>query len=137
MRICIAFDVDANNPRAIQWALDRLYTHNLATLLEPGKGPRIPALHQSGVRYRAEPWVGAMEEFAAIPVVLARGWGDCDDLSAWRAAELTVRYGCPSRPLVIEAPGSRDGARKYHCVVQRADGFIEDPSYDLGMKGSS
>lgn len=135
MRIAIAFEVNPDNARAIQWALDRLFTHNLALLLSP-QGRRIPPLHRSGVRYAREPWTGVMEEFAAIPIVLARQWGDCDDLSAWRAAELTAQ-GIPARAVVIEAPGSKQGARRWHCVTARCDGFIEDPSFDLGMKGSS
>src|SRR6478609_5288489 len=36
----------------------------------------VPPLYESGVRYMQEPPAGKPEEFAAIPVVLSRGWGD-------------------------------------------------------------
>ncbi len=38
---------------------------------------RVPPLYQSGVRYREEPRGQGYEEFALIPTVLARKWGDC------------------------------------------------------------
>src|SRR4029077_19369690 len=42
---------------------------------------RVPPLYRSGVRYENEPlWTFQdmpVEEFALIPVVLGRGWGDC------------------------------------------------------------
>ena len=42
---------------------------------------RVPPLYRSGVRYENEPlWTfqdHPVEEFALIPVVLGRGWGDC------------------------------------------------------------
>lgn len=51
-------------------------------------GKPIPPLYQSGVVYDREPWAGRFEEFADLVTVLRRGWGDCDDLCAWRVAEL-------------------------------------------------
>lgn len=51
-------------------------------------GKPIPPLYSSGVEYDREPWAGLFEEFADITTVLNRGWGDCDDLAAWRVAEL-------------------------------------------------
>lgn len=136
MRIVLAFEVDPNNVRAIQWALDRVFTHNLA-LLWSAQGAAIPPLYRSGVRYEREPWQGRVEEFATIPIVLERKWGDCDDLAAWRAAELAARAREAARAIVIEAPGSKRSGRRYHCVVKRGNGYIEDPSFHLGMKGSS
>jgi len=88
--------------------------------------PEIPRLYASGVRYAREP-DPSCEDFATTPVVLARGWGDCDDLAPWRAAELVVRDGIAARPeLVSVRPGL------WHVVVRR-DGGVEDPSRVLGM----
>jgi hypothetical protein len=91
----------------------------------------VPPLYRSGVRYKQEPDDGTPEEFAAIPEVLRRGWGDCDDLAPWRVAELQeagerarVRITWRRRP---------NGRRLYHVVVRRADGSVEDPSRLLGM----
>lgn len=89
-------------------------------------GAPVPALYASGVRYQREPgtevWMGPRD-------VLRRGYGDCEDLAAWRAAELQ-RQGIQARaicyaprPLLI------------HCVVQLPDGRREDPSRALGMGG--
>ena len=91
--------------------------------------PEAPNLYSSGVRYRREP-PELREQFATAPVCLLQGWGDCDDLAPWRAAELVVREGEPgARAIVYEvAPGS------WHCVVRRADGSIECPSSLLGMR---
>jgi|SRR6478736_3839672 len=46
----------------------------------------VPPLYESGVRYMQEPPDGKPEEFAAIPVVLSRGWGDAmiSRRIAWR-----------------------------------------------------
>jgi hypothetical protein len=52
------------------------------------KGRPLPKLYESGVRYEREPWPKGVEEFADIVTILRRGWGDCDDLCAARAAEL-------------------------------------------------
>jgi len=91
----------------------------------------VPPLYRSGVRYKQEPDDGTPEEFAAIPEVLRRGWGDCDDLAPWRVAELQeagerarIRITWRRRP---------NGRRLYHVVVRRADGRVEDPSRLLGM----
>jgi hypothetical protein len=100
--------------------IDRLYlrTH------------RVPPLYRSGVRYRHEPDDGTPEEFAAIPQVLRRGWGDCDDLAPWRVAELREAGEAARIRITWRRPRGR---RLYHVLVRRADGRIEDPSKLLGM----
>lgn len=85
--------------------------------------PVVP-LYRSGVRYEPEPWGGDPEEWAPPPVVLRRGWGDCDDLVMWRVAELRAA-GEPATVQVM-----RRGVR-YHVRVRRADGRVEDPSLIL------
>jgi hypothetical protein len=104
--------------------------------------PRTPLLYSSGVRYKPEPafkFEGRpVEEFASIPVVLARLAGDCDDLAPWRCAEL-IHLGEKAKIRVQwRARRQANGAigRKYfHIVVRRASGEIEDPSARLGMNG--
>lgn len=86
-----------------------------------------PPLYQSGVRYRAESgtewWLGPRDVFR-------RGHGDCEDLVAWRVAELRAAGEVLARPACYSPqPGL------VHCVVRRADGRIEDPSRVLGMGG--
>jgi hypothetical protein len=90
----------------------------------------VPELYRARVRYRPEPDDGTPEEFAAIPKILSRGWGDCDDLAPWRVAELQ-EAGEPAR---IRITWRRPrGRRLYHVLVRRGDGRIEDPSRLLGM----
>lgn len=91
---------------------------------------RAPWLLESGVVYAEDD--DGREEWKDIPETLARGAGDCKDLSAWRIAELRVRVGEWAVPMVSF---ERRGVRvKAHVVVQRADGRLEDPARALGMR---
>jgi RNA polymerase subunit RPABC4/transcription elongation factor Spt4 len=137
----------------------------------------VPALYNSGVRYRPEPWPSTcrrckasnapqasrcascggreldhVEEFADAATVLHRGWGDCDDLSPWRTAELqeagdlkadskiswkTACKNCGAKvngnSLKCPRCGSTRRNRVFHVVTRRGDGRVEDPSQYLGM----
>lgn len=101
----------------------------------------VPALYASGVRYENEPhWTfqgEPVEEFAAIPIVMGRGWGDCDDLAPWRCAELRVKSRENAKIRIQwqrqKLPGGKLGRKYFHIVVRRADNTIEDPSAKLGM----
>jgi hypothetical protein len=92
----------------------------------------VPPLYESGVRYEEEPAGQPYEDFAAIPVILARGWGDCDDVVSWRIAELRNAGENAKVRLKWQFDPSR-GARMYHVLVRRANGQVEDPSLRLGM----
>lgn len=103
---------------------------------------RCPELYKIGVRYMEEPLNQAtlgsgepqrIEEFAAIPAIIERGWGDCDDLSPWRCAELRER-GEPAKIRIQWKRNPSNGQKLFHIVVRRADGSIEDPSLLLGMR---
>jgi hypothetical protein len=93
---------------------------------------RVPALYESGVRYEEEPAGQPYEDFSAIPVVLARGWGDCDDVVSWRIAELRNSGENAKVRLKWDYDPAR-GARMYHVLVRRANGQVEDPSKRLDM----
>jgi len=111
----------------------------------------VPLLYQSGVRYQEEPrqsMTGSerpIEEFASVPEVFARKWGDCDDLAPWRCAELR-KLGFQAR-IRVQWKKFPNG-KMFHIVVRRdgnvpdfnprymvRDGntVIEDPSRALGM----
>lgn len=122
---------------AIKAILDAQVANNLLYL---SLHANVPPLYSSGVRYENEPpWKfdgRPAEEFACIPIVLARGFGDCDDLSPWRVAELR-RAGEPAKIRIqwkrkTLANGTK-GRKYFHIVVRRANGDIEDPSAKLGM----
>lgn len=86
-----------------------------------------PKLYSSGVRYEREQ--PGRERWLTVDQVIQAGRGDCEDLSAWRAAELRFFYGVPARAGVY-----RSGNRRFHAVVFYPDGSIEDPSKRLGMR---
>lgn len=95
---------------------------------------QVPPLYSAGVRYQTEPWAGKFEEFADCLTVYRRKWGDCDDLVAWRVAEL--QEAGEFAEVSISFPKSclrRKSGIMYHAVVRRGDGSIEDPSAKLGM----
>lgn len=92
--------------------------------------PDIPPLYQSGVRYRNEPL--GYEWFDDILICLGRGWGDCDDLVAWRIAELREQGELAEIHMVWQ-PGMQTRTRLFHVLVRRENGEIEDPSAILGM----
>jgi hypothetical protein len=111
----------------------RVLTHLLTCLFELDldylrEHPETPALYRAGVRYRREP--EGQERWASIPIVRRLGFGDCEDLATWRAAELVVR-GERARPISSHQRTPR--GILYHIRVLRADGRIEDPSRILGM----
>lgn len=93
-----------------------------------------PALYDSGVRYKREP--RGSERWLTPSVVLLKGEGDCEDLAAYRAAELRVTGEDPGARAVVV----RSGDRTWHAVVDRTEGEhaaydeFEDPSAALGMR---
>lgn len=99
------------------------------------RGAAIPPLYQSGVEYDREPWAGLFEEFADITTVLERGWGDCDDLCAWRTAEL-LEQGEPASCRIYWRP-QKSGQLMMHVQVRRglcsADGTLLKQVFDRRM----
>jgi len=91
--------------------------------------PRTPSLYDSGVVYEREP--AGREDWQTIPVTLERGNGDCEDLAAWRTAELQ-HQGEKAR-IITRTKRQRNGRLLIHVLVMRENGDIEDPSLLLGM----
>lgn len=102
------------------------------TLIREAKeaGKPIPPLYKSGVVYQNEA-PGRPDQLVDIPVIMARGWGDCWMLSAWRVAELREQ-GERAR-LKVKRKRLRNGKRVFHVLVRRGSGKPEDPSKILGM----
>jgi hypothetical protein len=113
---------------------------------------RVPELYSSGVRFRNEPWAGGelqIEQFAQIPEIWARRWGDCAQLCGWRVAEQRERLyrelrsrGTSSSEAERQArkaydfriywrifdASTPDEKRVFHVQVRNPDGSVEDPS---------
>jgi hypothetical protein len=111
---------------------------------------KYPPLFGSGVKWQQEPNAGRFEEIASCRRVLARGWGDCDDLCAWLIAEYRLAGEQAKARVYVKfyngttlldfdeflaARAAGVGRLKslYHVQVRRADQTIEDPSRLLGM----
>ncbi len=103
--------------------------------------PETPELYQAGVSYKPErrridPRTKKVteygEEWQTIPWVIYRGYGDCEDLGAWRAAELRAKFHVKATPF-IKMRRMPDGFWRAHVVVRWPNGQIEDPSAKLGM----
>lgn len=96
------------------------------------RNPQIPPLYDSGVRYEAE---NGTEDWRTIVDIRdnlngeGNPVGDCEDLAAWRAAELRERDNEPGAFVDVV----RGGLGLWHAVVRRANGKLEDPSKRLGM----
>lgn len=113
----------------LQLALDALTEWNMERMREAP----LPPLYVSGVRYAVEPMCRGVngferrcEEFTQAHEVMRRGWGDCDDLGPFLAAQRRLR-GEDARAFARPSPAG------WHVQVRRADGSIEDPSAVLGM----
>ena len=130
----ISCDIGTPTVQKLRICVDMMVALNVEFLKRVKSSKRIPPLYVSGVRYRREspPVTGErVERFALIPVVLQLRFGDCEDLAAWRVAELRMQ-GERATPWII-----RPHPRMFHVQVRRGNGVIEDPSKQLGMRGKA
>jgi hypothetical protein len=118
-------------------------------LAREGRAPReLPKLYESGVYYKEE--APGHEDWLDAPAVLLQGNADCEDLAAYRCAELRAD-GVEAEPVIKWQWIPRDvmvaqgypanklpsrGVWLVHCCVRFPDGTIEDPSKILGMGGN-
>jgi hypothetical protein len=98
------------------------------TLLEEG-APSFERALRSGIEWRPEP--PGEESFDHLHTILGRGHGDCDDLAPYHAASLRHSGEDPHATAVVR----KSGPNRWHAVVQRGDGSIDDPSARAGMNG--
>lgn len=106
--------------------LAALTTTNYVMMREAAAaGSLPPQLYHSGVRYRFQP---GRERFRDYQQVLARRFGDCDQLCAWRVAELRMQG---KRAKAVPRWVKPD---LMHVVVVYPGGKVEDPSKLLGMR---
>lgn len=127
----MALELRIRVPRAaIDAALEGLTAIDASILHELlAQGVELPAPYEWGVRYQREPR-REVEHWQTVVDLLESGAGDCEDLAAAVAAWYRVYEAEPARAVVV-----RVGDRRYHAVVERADGTIEDPSRLLSDDG--
>ena len=130
LRVTTSDDVDSRDRvlKILLWSLIKLNLEYLRM------NPNTPMLYRSGVRYIREK--EGEEIWPDIGACLRMGGGDCEDLAAWRTAEL-IANGIPARPAWryrrVRMPSGTLGVL-YHILVWTPKGF-EDPSKLLGMNG--
>lgn len=119
------FRIQAKNPQELSNAIYQLVGENLA-YFDATKKP-IDLL-ETPVQYQRERQ-GA-NEFLNVRDVMARGFADCEDLSAWMIAYfLFLKY--KARPVLTQT-----GPHMYHVtleVLERGEWVHMDPSRLKGM----
>lgn len=101
--------------------------HFRAAVRELRRNPELPDLY-SIAQYTLDTPGEPEQWYGPKALVAANGRTDCNNLAVYRAAELVVREGEAARPVLFEFE-----PRRWHVVVQREDGSIEDPSARTGM----
>lgn len=104
-------------------AATRLAQHDIAS----GEIPALEDAIKGGIEWQEEP--PGQESFDKPSTVLARGWGDCDDLAPWLAAEMRETDFDPAAT-AIAIPS---GHNTWHAIVRGSDGEFYDPSLWAGM----
>lgn len=100
--------------------------------IERGLVPPLADAINDGVRWKPEPYPPGQESFDLPTDVFRRGWGDCDDLGPWWAGELRASGVDPDAKAIVY----KSAPTRWHVVVERSDGTIEDPSRWAGMGGA-
>lgn len=133
MRIRLGVPTDASNDEkeAILNAALEAVTRAAQFQVESGRvPPAIQAIQGNMVRWRPEP--PGDEHFDLPSTQLRRGWGDCDDLAPYHAGTLRASGEDPEAVAVVR-PSASGIPGRWHAVVERSDGRIEDPSLAAGM----
>ena len=127
MRIRLAIPDRLVTPEALEAALEATTLANEQAILR-GEVPPLEDAIASGVRWRPEPFTDG-EHFDLAGLVVARKFGDCDDLAPYLAAQMRATGEDPgARPRVYKS-----GPDRWHVVTETSSGEILDPSRWAGM----
>jgi hypothetical protein len=127
MRVQVAIPEAHVDAPVLDAALESVTRLN-ESLLKSGEIPTAKtAIKKHGIRWQPEP--PGEEHFDHAATVMARGHGDCDDLAPHHAASLRHTGEDPGAKAVVY----KSGPMRWHAVVQRSDGSIDDPSRWAGM----
>jgi hypothetical protein len=97
------------------------------SLLKDGSVPTAERAIKNGAIWKPEPYED--EHFDHAGIVVKRGWGDCDDWAPYHAASLRHTGKDPGAVAVVR----RSGPRRWHAIVNRSNGTVDDPSIWAGM----
>jgi hypothetical protein len=125
MRINVAVPEPHVSAPVLDAALEGVTRLNEALIREGAVPPFDDVKHR--LRWKPEP--PGEEHFDHAGVVLRRGWGDCDDMAPYQAASLRVTGEDPG----ARAQVRKSGPKRWHALVRRSDGSIDDPSIETGM----
>jgi len=127
MRIRLSIPDRLVTPEALEAALEATSLANEQAILN-GEIPSLTEAIKKGVRWKPEPFLDG-EHFDLAHQVVARNWGDCDDLAPWLTGELRASGQDPgARSRVYKS-----GPDRWHVVTETSDGEILDPSRWAGM----
>lgn len=98
-------------------------------LIKSGESPTSRALISRGAKWKPEP--PGQEHFDHGALIASRGHGDCDDWAPLHAATLRVTGEDPGARAIVR----KSGPARWHAIVQRSNGQIDDPSLAAGMPG--
>ncbi len=126
MRISVAIPESHVDAPPLDAALEAVTRLN-ETLLKTGEVTTAREGIRKGVLWKPEP--PGDEHFDHAGTVSKRGWGDCDDLAPWHAASLRHTGEDEGATAIVQ----RSGPQRWHAVVRRSNGSIDDPSKEAGM----
>ena len=126
MRINVAIPEAHVDAPVLDAALESVTRLN-ESMLSEGQIPTFEEGRKAGVRWKPEP--PGEEHFDHGKTVMRRKWGDCDDLAPWQAASLRHTGEDPEATAVVR----KSGPKRWHAIVKRGDGSIDDPSKRAGM----
>lgn len=127
MRVKVAIPEEHVSKPVLDAALESVTVLNEQMLANNEVPTFERSLRKDGIQWRPEP--PGDEHFDSADRVLRRKMGDCDDLAPWHAASLRHTGEDPGARAVVR----RSGPKRWHAVVQRSDGSIDDPSARAGM----
>lgn len=132
IRLAVPDELDDQDRKAALDAALESVTRTNTGMIRTGKVPPAAKMIKAGkVVWKPEP--PGDEHFDLPGTIIGRGWGDCDDLAPWHAASLRAAGIDPKARAFVK----KSGPRRWHALVRRGDGSIEDPSLAAGMHSVS
>lgn len=128
MRINVAVP-EANVKKPVLDAALEAVTRLNEDMIKQGQSPTSHQLLEQGAIWKPEP--PGQEHFDHGAIIGRRKHGDCDDWAPLHAATLRVTGEDPDAVAEVK----KSGHKRWHAIVRRGDGSIDDPSLAAGMPG--